>query len=386
MANEIYFDNSATTKPSQAVVDIVVRTMTEDYGNPSSMHTKGVEAEAYVRESAKIIAGILKVSEKEICFTSGGTEANNHAVFGTAYANQRRGKRIVTTPLEHAAVSEPMRILKKNGFDVQIVPVNAYGMPDLSALRELINEDTILVSAMYVNNEIGACLPVADMAKIVHENAPYALFHVDAVQAFGKYRIYPRQAGIDLLSVSGHKFHGPKGVGFLYIRGDAHIVPYIYGGGQQGGMRSGTDNVPGIAGIGVAAREAYENFDEKIAYIRTLRERLLDGIASIDGAVIHGLPGEEGAPHIVNAAFTGVRSEVLLHALEERGIYISAGSACSSHKKTASPTLLAIGCGKKEAESSVRFSLCETNRMEEVDETVRVLREMVPLLARYRAR
>lgn len=383
---EIYFDNSSTTRPLPAVVDIVVKTMTEDYGNPSSMHKKGVDAEGYIRNARAVIAGTLKAAESEIVFTSGGTEANNMALLGAALAGRRRGSRILTTAMEHPAVQEPLRFLEKEGFTVERIPVDGEGLLDLAALSERLAEDVILVSTMFVNNEIGAVVPVKEVAELVHRKAPHALYHVDAIQAYGKYRIYPRQLGIDLLSVSGHKLHGPKGTGFLYIRGQARILPLLYGGGQQGGMRSGTENVPGIAGLGVAAAEAYRDLDEKTAHIRALRERLTAGLAALPDVVVHGMPGDQGAPHIVNASFVGIGSEVLLHALEERGIYISAGSACSTHKRHASPTMEAIRASKEEASSSVRFSFCEANTEDEVDAVLAALGELLPVLRRYRAR
>ena len=358
--------------------------MQEDYGNPSSMHRKGVEAERYIREAAEEIARILKVRPSEICFTSGGTEGNNLAVIGTAIAMRRRGKKILTTEMEHPAVAEPLKFLEKEGFVIEKIPVDRYGIPVLSELKDLLDEDTILVSTMYVNNEIGSVVPVKEIAEEVHKRAPLALYHTDAVQAFGKFRICPKQLGIDLLTASGHKFHGPKGSGFLYVNGSAHIVPILYGGGQMNGLRSGTENVPGIAGIGVAAKEAYTDFDRKYAHMQTLRDQLRSGLMEMEGVSVHGKGGDESAPHIVNAAFEGVRSEVLLHALEDRGIYISAGSACSSHKRSFSPTLTAIGVPKEELTSSVRFSVCENNTQEEIDETLSALREIVPLLRRYR--
>ncbi|MBP3878513.1 MAG: cysteine desulfurase [Lachnospiraceae bacterium] len=382
---EIYFDNASTTKPSQAVLDVMIRTMTEDYGNPSSMHAKGVAAEKYLKNARKVIAGILRVSEKEICFTSGGTESDNWALCGAALAMKRRGGTILTTEMEHPAVSEPLRFLEKNGFTVRKIPVDPEGHPDTGALAELLTDDVILVSVMYVNNEIGSIAPVGQIARMVHTACPHALFHVDAIQAFGKLMIRPKTEGIDLMSVSGHKLHGPKGTGFLYIRDGVRILPLIYGGGQQGGMRSGTENVPGIAGLAEACREAYDHFEEKTAHMAALRDRLEAGLAEMDGVVIHGGEAAQRAPHIVHAAFTGVGSEVLLHTLENDGIYVSAGSACSTHKRLASPTMTAIGAPAEEVSSSVRFSFSELNTEEEVDETLAVLRRVLPLLRRYRS-
>lgn len=380
---EIYFDNSSTTRPSPEVVDVVVRTMTEDFGNPSSMHKKGMDAEGYVRGSARTLADILKCAPEEICFTSGGTEANNLAVIGTALAKRRIGKTIITTSMEHPAVSEPFRFLEKEGFTVRKVPVDEAGRLDLEALSGMLTEDVILVSTMYVNNEIGAVVPVREVAELVHAKAPRAYYHVDAIQAFGKYRIHPHSLGIDMLSASGHKFHGPKGTGFLYIGKNVRIEPLLLGGGQQRGLRSGTENVPGIAGLGVAAKEAYTDLDAKVEHLYALKERMTRGLSGLEGVTIHGMRGREGAPHIVNASFDGVGSEVLLHALEERGIYISAGSACSTHKRTASPTLTAIGAPSGELTSAVRFSFSETNTEAEVDETLAALKELLPYLRKY---
>ncbi|MDO4619890.1 MAG: cysteine desulfurase family protein [Lachnospiraceae bacterium] len=383
---EIYFDNSSTTRPSSAVCDIVLKTMTEDYGNPSSLHRKGVDAEHYIKDARKIIADILKVQEQEVYFTSGGTESNNWALIGGALSRRRSGNRILTTSMEHPAVSEPLHMLENFGFTVEKIPVDAKGMLQLDRLEAMLGDDVILVSTMYVNNEIGAVVPVEKVASMVHAHCPDALYHVDAIQAFGKYRIYPKKTGIDMLSVSGHKLHGPKGTGFLYVRNGSRLQPIIYGGGQQKGMRSGTENVPGIAGLSVACREAYEDFDAKMAHIQALHDRMTEGLQKLDDVVVHGSGDACMAPHIVHAAFVGVGSEVLLHSLEDRGIYISAGSACSTHKRSASPTMTAIEASPAEVSSSVRFSFCETNTEEEVDTVLAVLAELLPKLRRYRPR
>lgn len=380
---EAYFDNSATTRCYEAVKDIVVKTMTEDFGNPSAMHKKGVEAENYVKESARILAGLMKVPEKEILFTSGGTESNNLALIGGAMANRRSGNHIITTTVEHAAVGQPAAYLEEQGFEVTYLPVDERGVVKLDALQEVLRPDTILVSTMYVNNEVGSVMPIEQIGKLVHEKSPKALFHVDAIQAFGKYRIYPRKLGIDLMSVSAHKIHGPKGVGFLYISEKAKVQPQILGGGQQNGMRSGTDNVPGIAGLGVAAKEIYAHFDENIEHLYQLKEHLAEGLLSMDDVRINGMAVREGAPQILSASFTGIRSEVLLHTLEDREVYVSAGSACSSHKRKASGTLTAMGLPKEQKESTVRFSFSEENTLEEVDYCLGVLKEVLPMLRRY---
>lgn len=380
---EAYFDNSATTRCYPEVAEIVVKTMTEDFGNPSAMHLKGVEAEKYVREAAQILAKILKVNEKEIIFTSGGTESNNLALFGGVDANKRSGNHIITTSVEHAAVGQPAERLEQMGYEVTIVPVDHRGVVQLEALEKALRPDTILVSTMYVNNEVGAVMPVEEIAKLVHEKSPKALYHVDAIQAFGKYRIYPKKAGIDMLSVSSHKIHGPKGVGFLYINEKARIQPQILGGGQQAGMRSGTDNVPGIAGLGVAAKMVYTDFDEKIEHMYQLKERLAEGFLKLPDVRLNGMEIREGAPQILSASFLGVRSEVLLHTLEEKGIYVSAGSACSSHKRKAAGTLSAMGMEAAQRESTLRFSFSEENTFEEVDYVLEVIGQVLPMLRRY---
>jgi cysteine desulfurase len=381
---EAYLDNSATTRCYEEVADVVRRTMLEDYGNPSSMHTKGVEAEKYLRQSQDILAGILKVKPQEIFFTSGGTESNNWALFGTAMSRKRKGKRIITTAIEHSAIAAPAAALEDLGYEIVRLPVNREGCVSLEDLEAVMTEDTILVSVMMVNNEIGAVEPVSEIGNFLRENYPDCYFHVDAIQAFGKYRILPKRMKIDMLSVSGHKIHGPKGVGFLYIDQRVRISPVIYGGGQQAGMRSGTDNVPGVAGLGVAAERIYRNLDSDTAHMYELKEHLAEGLREIEDVKLHGPedPGK-GAPHILNASFVGVRSEVLLHTLEDRGIYVSAGSACSSHRHGGSSTMEATRTGKAETESSVRFSFSELTTTEEIDYALEVLREVLPQLRRF---
>ena len=383
---EVYFDNSATTRCYDSVKDIVIRTMTEDFGNPSAMHLKGVEAEKYVKDSAARLARILKVQEKEILFTSGGTESDNLALIGAAMANKRSGNHIITTAVEHPAVSQPALFLQEQGFEVTYLPVDSRGVVKLDALEAVLRPDTILVSVMYVNNEVGAVMPVEEIGRRIREKSPKALFHVDAIQAFGKYRIYPKKMGIDLLSVSSHKIHGPKGVGFLYINEKAKIQPQILGGGQQSGMRSGTDNVPGIAGLGVAAEEIYRNLDANVEKMYCLKEHIAKGLTEIPDIRINGMELREGAPQILSISVMGVRSEVLLHSLEERGIFISAGSACSSHKRKPSSTLAAMGMPKDQIESTVRLSFSEENTVEEADYFLQVMEEMVPMLRRYSRR
>ena len=381
---EAYLDNSATTRCLESVRDLVVQTMMEDYGNPSSRHLKGVEAERYLREAREKIARTMKVNEKEIFFTSCGTESNNWALIGAAMANRRAGMHIITTSVEHAAVLQPLMYLEEQGFPITFLPVDRYGRIRLEDLKEAICEDTILVSTMYVNNELGAVEPVEEIGCFLKEKYPRILYHVDAIQAYGKYRILPKKMGIDMLSVSGHKIHGPKGTGFLYVNEKVKIKPLILGGGQQKGMRSGTDNVPGIAGIGEAAMEAYRDFEEKRDYLLKLKKYFMDEVSGLPDVVLNSLPGDEGAPHIVSVSFRGVRSEVLHHALEEKGIYVSSGSACSSNKKLPVSTVLKeIGMERELLDATLRFSFSRYNTEEELAYCVDVLREQLPVLRRY---
>lgn len=380
---EAYLDNSATTRVLDSVKDLMVKIMTEDYGNPSSMHRKGMEAEQYVREAREAIAKTLKVQDKEIIFTSGGTESNNMALIGGAMANQRAGRHIITTRIEHASVYNPLAFLESQGFSVTYLDVDGQGHISLDQLKGALSPETILVSIMYVNNEMGAVEPVEEIGRIVKEYKPSILFHVDAIQAYGKFEIRPKKQNIDLLSVSGHKIHGPKGVGFLYINEKAKVRPILFGGGQQRDMRSGTENVPGAAGLGLAAREMYTGFSERIGKMTELKDHFIDRVEELEGVTVNSARGLESAPQIISVSFAGVRGEVLLHALEDRGIYVSSGSACSSNHPAISGTLKAIGVKKELLDSTIRFSLGIYNTKEQLDYTVDVLRELLPMLRRY---
>ncbi len=313
---EVYLDNSATTCAYDSVGELVKKVMCEDYGNPSSMHAKGVEAEQYIKEAKETFAKLLKVKEKEIFFTSGGTESDNLALRGTAWANQRAGKHLITSAIEHPAIINTMRHLEEEGFRVTYLPVDRYGRVKLDALKEALCEETILVSIMYVNNEVGSVQPIQEAASIVKAYNKDILFHVDAVQGFGKYRIYPKKLKVDLCSVSGHKIHGPKGTGVLYIGENVKIKPIVFGGEQQKNVRSGTENVPGIAGLSLAAKTIYQGLDVKVAQMRRLKQKFIRGVGQIEDTVVHGLYDETSAPHIISVGFAGIRSEVLLHALE----------------------------------------------------------------------
>lgn len=380
---DVYFDNSATTKVLAPVADLVMKVMTEDYGNPSAKHGKGMRAEQYIKEAAEIIAGTLKVSPKEIVFTSGGSESNNMALIETAMANRRAGNHIISTAIEHASVYNPLAYLEEQGFEVTYLPVDHNGHISLEDLERAVRRETILVSVMYVNNEIGAVEPVEEIAKLIHKINPAILFHVDAIQAYGKFVIRPKRQGIDLLSVSGHKIHGPKGIGFLYVDSRVKIKPLIYGGGQQRGLRSGTENVPGIAGLGAAAREMYRDHSERLKRMYEIKDYMISRLGEVEGTTVNSLPGDQSAPQIVSASFSGVRSEVLLHALEEKGIYVSSGSACSSNHPAVSGTLKGIGVKKELLDSTLRFSFGVFNTKDEVDYCISVLQELLPVLRRY---
>lgn len=376
---EAYFDNAATTAVFPEVKDIMLKLMDEDYGNPSSLHMKGVEAERYIKTATAQIAKELKCQEKEVVFTSGGTEANNLAIIGGAIAHRRAGKHIITSEIEHASVSATMDFLAKEGYEISVVGVDSQGKLKLDELKATLRPDTILVSVMYVNNEIGAIQPVEEIGKLIKDYNPSILYHIDAVQAFGKLRFTPKKLGADLLSISGHKIHGPKGSGVLYIKEKTLIRPIIYGGGQQKAIRSGTENVPAIAGMGLAAELMYKNHESKMEHIRGLKEAFIEKVTKLENVFDNS--GE--APHIASVSFVGIRSEVMLHALEERGVYVSSGSACSSNKPHVSNVLKAIGLDNTKLESTLRFSFSEFNTMEQVEYAVQVIEEILPVFRRY---
>ena len=380
----IYFDNSATTRCCDEAMAVMTEALQNNFGNPSSLHNFGLESENYIKDARRIISKILKCTEKEIYFTSGGTEGNNLALKGGANAVKRRGNHIITTPIEHASVDNPVNYLKKDmGFDIDYVPVDKYGVVDVEALKKLLRPDTVLVSIMLVNNEIGSIQPVEEIGKLVKSNNPECLFHVDAIQGFGKMIIVPKNASIDLLTVSGHKIHGPKGSGFIYINNKVRVVPEILGGGQEYGMRSGTENVPAIAGLAVASKLCYDNLDSNRNHMYELRNHFIKEASVIDGLSINGHLDNTNAPHIISVSVRGVRAEVLLHTLEDRGIFVSAGSACSSNKPAISRTLKAIGLDKELLDSTVRISFCPENTVDEVDQCIKVLNEIIPQLTKY---
>ncbi len=396
---DCYLDNSATTRCLESVAEGMKKILCEDYGNPSSMHRVGFAAERHVRHAREILSETLRVDEKEIFFTSGGTESDNLALIGCAQANSRQGKHLITTAVEHPAVIQAMRHLEELGFQVTYLPVDGTGRVRLEALEQAIRPDTILVSMMYANNEVGALQPVEEAGGLIKRKNPQALFHVDAVQGYGKFHIYPKKLHIDLLSASAHKFHGPKGCGFLYVREGVKIRPTVFGGGQQRGLRSGTENVAGIAGMALAAQEVFQTLDQDFERMVGLRRKFLTGLLALPGVTVNGptgCPGLESgadsaaagfaAPHIVNASFAGVRSEVLLHALEEKGIYVSAGSACASRhpSREGSATLRAMGLKKEARDCALRFSFSPFTTWEELEYTLETLEGLLPTLRRFR--
>ncbi len=380
---EIYLDNSATTRVFPEVAERMNRIFLEEYGNPSSMHHKGVEAERELREARETLARILKVKEKNLLFTSCGTESDNLAIIGAARAASRRGKHLITTPIEHPAVLETMKYLESEGFEITYLSVDQDGLVSPETVAEAVREDTILVSVMHTNNEIGALEPIAEIGEAIKAKNPQTLFHVDAVQGFGKARIYPKRMHIDLLAASGHKIHGPKGVGLLYVGDNVRIRNIIYGGGQQGGMRSGTENVSGIAGMALAAKLLYENFDEDQQKLRAMKDAFVQRVTAIEGVHVNGRTGEDSAAHIISLSVEGVRAEVLLHALEDKGIYVSSGSACASNRPHISETLQAIGTPQAYLDSTIRLSTSVMNTMEDMETAAKALEELLPMLRKY---
>ena len=380
----IYFDNAATTKVRPEVIKLMDELMEEDYGNPSSRHILGLRAENHIKKAAQQIAATLKVKPQEIVFNSGGTEGNNMALIGTALARKGLGKHIISTNIEHAAVYRPLELLASLGYEISIIGTDGKGHIDQEELKAAIRRDTILVSVMWVNNEMGAVEDIAGIGRIIKEANPRTYFHTDAVQAYGKLRLHPAEAKVDMLTASSHKIHGPKGAGFIYINGKAQVAPVMLGGGQQGNRRSGTENVPGIAGSGLAA-ELYKKEHALIEKnMLEIKDRLIERLRNLEGVIVNSQQGKASAPHIVSASFEGIKAEVLLHALEDKGIYVSSGSACSSNHPAISGTLKAIGLRPELLDSTVRFSFGIYNRAEEADIAADCIGELLPVLRRYR--
>ena len=384
MKKVIYLDNAATTRVRPEVVEAMLPYFTEHYGNPSSVYDFSTPCKKAMAHTREVIAGSLGASENEIYFTNGGTEADNWALKAAAEAYASKGKHIITTQIEHHAVLHTGQYLEKLGYEVTYLPVDENGVVSVDALKKAVRPDTILISVMFANNEIGTIEPIREIGEVAKEHG--ILFHTDAVQAYCHEPINVDELHIDMLSASAHKFNGPKGVGFLYIDEKAKVRPILFGGGQQKGMRSGTENVPGCAGLGAAVREVYRDHEAKIEKLYQIREWLIAGLKELPGVTINGHEGRENAPQIVSASFEGVRSEVLLHALEDRGVYVSSGSACSVNHPGVSGTLKGIGVKKELLDSTIRFSFGLFNEPEEADYCLEVLRELLPVLRRYRAK
>lgn len=377
----IYFDNSATTRPHPQVIETMSKAMASYYGNPSSLHRKGVEAENILNQARAVAAGYLGCKPSEIFFTSGGTESNNAAIKGVAFQYQGRGKHIITTQIEHPAVYDVCKQLESMGFTVTYLPVDHEGRVSLADVQKAMRPDTILVSVMHVNNELGTIQPVEEIGKWLKQ-FPKVLFHVDAVQGIGKVPLRIKESGIDLLSLSAHKFHGPRGIGILYKREGLIIQPLLTGGGQEAGVRSGTENLPAIAGLAKAFRLLQESGADEPSRLKRLLEHLREGVSPIEGIQVN-TPAKGTAPHIMNLSVPGVKAEVLLHSLEERGFLVSTKSACSSKANEPSRVLMAIGVGTECASSSLRISLGRDNTADEVEQFIVALRDCVKTLRSY---
>jgi cysteine desulfurase len=374
----IYFDNSATTKPYQEVIDSFVKVSTDFYGNPSSIHGIGGKAEQLLSQARSQTAQLMSVKPNEIYFTSGGTEGNNLAIKGVALAFKGRGRHIITTQIEHASVREPLKQLESLGFEVTYLQVKPDGRVCVKELQEAIREDTILVTVMHVNNEVGSIQPIKEIGLLL-SNYPKIIFHVDHIQGIGKVPLSLSECRIDLCSISAHKFHGLKGTGVLYIREGIHLQPLLAGGSQEGTFRSGTENVAGAVALAKALRLTLTKMREEREHLKGLIEALRIGLEKIDGIIVH-TPLEHAAPHILNFTLPQIKSEVFVHALEENDIYVSTTSACSSKKHEKNSTLLAMGISEERAGSSIRISLSYDNTFEEVKIVLQLMEETIGML------
>lgn len=377
---EVYLDNSATTKVCEPAVRAAVQVMQTDYGNAASLHRKGFEAEQHITAAKKSIAAVLGCTEQELYFTSGATESNNMSLIGAADANKRRGKKIITTAIEHASVLETAAYLERQGYEVVRLQPNADGQYTPMDFYNAVDEQTVLVSAMFVNNEIGCSLPVTDIAKAVKRKNPNALFHTDAVQGFLKLPLKLKNSGIDLLSASGHKIYAPKGIGLLYIRKGVHLTPLLYGGGQQNGVRVGTDNVPLIAALGAAVQMGALNMEKNLAHYRSLKAHLLNLLQDMPEITVNST--EDCVPYIVNLSVAKIRSEVMLHFLEQFGISVSSGSACSKGAK--SHVLSAFGLDDRRIDTALRISFSTETTTADLDYFTEKLQQGIDTLAKMR--
>ncbi len=375
MNDEIYLDSAATTKALPEVVSAVTESLVQGYGNPSSLHRKGLEAERLVREARRRVASALGVEEREVYFTSGGTEGNHLAIKGAARGASRRGQHIVTTTIEHSSVLTACRDLEVEGFRVTFVDPDGEGRIHPESVARAVGAQTSVVSVMAVNNEVGSIQPLQAIGRAIRAVKDDVIFHVDGVQGFLKVPIVPQHLGIDLFTLSGHKIHAPKGVGALYVRRGVKVLPLFGGGEHERGLRSGTENVPGIVGLGTAVRiVGAQAYAERLSQ---LKARFIEALAGVSDTYVNGPEGVDCASHIVNLSFPGVRGEVLLHALSERGVYVSTGSACSSKHGEASHVLQAMKVQPARLESSIRVSLSYMSTEDEVMKGARILRDVV---------
>lgn len=378
----VYLDNSATTRTDPEVIRVMVDVMEKVYGNPSSLHGIGAKAHRLLEEAREAVARALGVHSGEIVFTSGGTESNNLAIKGVAEQFQNRGRHLITTEVEHPSVYQAFRQLEERGWRVTYLPVDRLGRVSEKDVGKALTEDTVLVSVMHVNNEVGTVQPIEEIGRIL-KSRPKVIFHVDAVQAFGKVELEPARWGVDLLSLSGHKFHGPKGVGVLYVREGLRLTPLLAGGGQEGGLRSGTENVPGIAGLAKAAILASQR-KEKARQWQKWKEELIREVTSrLEGVVVNGdVTPEGGAPHILSLAFPGLKSEVIVHALEKEEVFVSSKSACSSKRETPSRVLTAMGLDDSAAIGAIRISMSHQTVESDIRQCARALIRVIPELQR----
>lgn len=380
---KVYFDNAATTRISKLSMQKMNDIMINNYGNPASAHNMGFEAEKEIINSKKILSGILGCKSSEIYFTSGGTESNNWVIEGIAKGYSRQGKHIISTKIEHPAILNPLKNLEENGFKVTYISVDNKGYINIDELKNCISSDTVLVSIMLTNNEAGTIQNIEEIGSIIKKKNQNTLFHTDAVQAFAKQKINVNKSKIDMLTASAHKFHGPRGIGILYIKEGIRIKPIILGGGQQNNMRSGTENTAGVAAMAVAAKENYDNLDQINLYIYKLKKALADGILQIPDTFINGDNLELSSPYILNVGFKNIRGQVLLNSLEQNKIFVSAGSACSSKNKHFSHVLTSMGIDKNIIEGSIRFSFSKYNTFEEVEFCIESLKKIVPILRKF---
>ena len=379
----IYLDNSATTRTLESAAQAAFRCMREDFFNPSSAYAPAARLEKRVNEARARLAATLGCRAEEIVYTSGGTDSNNMAILGALRAMRGRG-RIITSASEHPSVYELFRLLEQRGYQAVYIGTDESGAASLAELAANLTPDTALVSLMHVNNETGAVTDIAAAASLIRSRAPQAVFHVDGVQAYGKLPFGCPPC--DLYSVSGHKIHAPKGVGALYVRAGLRFAGGLVGGGQEQGRRSGTTNAPGILGLDAAVAAYAAHQQEWVAAMRACKTRLAERLLSLPDAYLNGPAPEDGAPHILNVSFPGVRGEVLLHALEQREIYVSTGSACSAHKKGNNRVLAAAGVRGARQEGALRLSLCPFNTLEEMDRAAEEIGRQAAFLRRYQRR